>query len=334
MTMEQLRQDPVKTLSRGGTRNRGMDARFSHGARLPAWRPAIPLPCAIGLLLMSTMPSRRHTTLLKFALLVPLLLAVGACSLFHHGTRKTLNNMTVEQLYKRAHTLSQDHNWGAAEKVYQKLIARFPFGAYNEQSQIEMAYAQYKEGNLDDAYSTINQFIKTFPTQKHIAYAYYLRGLINFDRTGGGFQALFHISPSRFDQGYALQSFDDFNTLVARFPDTRYAKDARQRMIYLRNELAQAELNVAKFYLQRKAYVAAADRAKYIIEHYQRAPQVAGALAVMAKSYHLLGQQKLADQTTQVLKLNYPDNPYLSNPRHWPKHHTWLWRLIPLTSAH
>jgi outer membrane protein assembly factor BamD len=218
--------------------------------------------------------------------------------------------------------------------VYRKLIARFPYGAYNEQSQIELAYAQYKDDKQDEAYSTINEFIKTYPTQKHIAYAYYLRGLINFDRTESAIQKLTGISSSRFDQGYALQSFDDFNTLVARFPDTRYAADARQRMIYLRNQLAQSELNVAIFYLQHKAYIASADRAKYIIEHYQRSPESADALAVLAKSYRLLGQKKLAEQTTDVLKLNYPNHPYLRNPNSWPKHHTWMYRLIPLTSEH
>ena len=278
------------------------------------------------------MPFRRSAPLLKFALLLPLLLAVGACSIFHHGPRDTLNNMTVEQLYQRAHKLSQQGNWGTAETVYQKLISRFPYGAYNEQAQIELAYAQYKDDKYEDAYATINDFIKTYPTQKHIAYAYYLRALINFDRTESGVQKLAKVGPSRFDQGYALQSFDDFNTLTARFPSTRYAADARARMIYLRNQLAQSELNVAYYYLQRKAYVASADRAKYIVAHYQRAPQIAEALAVLAKSYRMLGQQKLADQTTQVLKLNYPDSAYLRNPKAWPKHHTWVWRLIPGTA--
>ncbi|MGH8117489.1 MAG: outer membrane protein assembly factor BamD [Rhodanobacteraceae bacterium] len=278
------------------------------------------------------MSSRRYSTFLKLALLVPLLFAIGACSLFHRGPRDTLNNMTVEQLYQRAHKLEQHGNYAGAAPIYQKLIARFPFGAYTEQSQIELAYAQYKDGKPDDAYSTINEFIKTFPTQKHIAYAYYLRGLINFDRTESAVQKMANISPSRFDQGYALQSFDDFNTLIARFPDTPYAADARQRMIYLRNQLAQSELNTAEFYLQRKAYVAAADRAKYIIEHYQQSPQVADALAVLAKSYSKLGQQKLADQTTAVLKLNYPNHPYLRDPNGWPKHHSWMFRLIPFTA--
>lgn len=280
------------------------------------------------------MPFRRPAPLLKLALLLPLLLVLGACSLFHHSKRDNLNNMTVEQLYQRGQQLSQEQNWGNAETVYQKLISRFPYGAYNEQSQIELAYAQYKDDKFEDASSTINEFIKTYPTHKHIAYAYYLRGLINFDRTESALQHMFKISPSRFDQGYALQSFDDFNQLVARFPQTPYAADARQRMIYLRNELAQSELNIAEYYLGRKTYIAAADRAKYVVEHYQRAPQVADALAVMAKSYHLLGQQALADQATSVLKLNYPDHPYLRNPKSWPSRHNWPYRLIPLTSEH
>ena len=280
------------------------------------------------------MPSRRPFPLLKLALLLPLLFAIGACSLFHHGKRETVNNMTVKQLYQRGQQMSQDQNWSQAQAVYTKLIARFPYGAYNEQSQIELAYAQYKDDKFDDASATINEFIKTYPTHKHIAYAFYLRGLINFDRTESSLQHMFKISPSRFDQAYALQSFDDFNQLVARFPQTPYAADARQRMIYLRNQLAQAELNVAEYYLGRKAYVASADRAKYIVEHYQRAPEVADALAVMAKSYHLLGQQQLSDQATSVLKLNYPDHPYLRNPKHWPKRHAWPYRLIPLTSDH
>ncbi len=281
------------------------------------------------------MRAQCHRLLLKCLLFTPLLLALGACSLFHRGqTRNTLDTMPVDQLYQKAHQYLMDGNYGAAETAYQKLIARFPYGDYNEQSQIELAYAQYKEDKPDDAYSTINRFIKTYPAQKHIAYAYYLRGLINFDRSGTALQRLVGQSPSEQDQGYALQSFDDFNSLVRRFPDTRYAADARQRMIYLRNQLAQSELNVAEFYLRHQAYVASADRAKYIIEHYQRAPQVADALAVLAKSYRLLGQQQLADQATEVLKLNYPNHPYLRDPNRWPGFHSWPYRLIPLTSTH
>src|SRR6185437_2812070 len=268
ITPEHSGQDLVETLA--GAIGRDFRAQpFSHAGPPAGWAGRIPLSCPIQLAAFAKtcpMPFRRSAPLLKFALFLPLLFAVGACSLFHHGKRDTLNTMTVEQLYQRGHELSQNSNWDAAETVYQKLISRFPYGAYNEQSQIELAYAQYKNDKFEDAYSTINEFIKTYPTQKHIAYAYYLRGLINFDRTETGMQKLAKISPSRFDQGYVLQSFDDFNTLVARFPNTRYAADARQRMIYLRNQLARSELNVAEYYLQRKAYIASADRAKYIVE--------------------------------------------------------------------
>lgn len=270
---------------------------------------------------------------LRTLAVLALALTMSACSLFGHK-RDNIDTMPVDALYNNAHTSLENADYSAAIKAYQRLIARFPSGDYNEQAQLELAYAQYKDSQSDDAYSTINRFIKTYPANKHVDYAYYLRGLINFDRTETGVQKLVGISPSRFDQGYALQSFDDFNTLIARFPNTPYAADARQRMIFLRNQLAQSELNVARFYLGRHAYVAAADRAKYIVEHYQRSPESADALAVMAKSYHLLGQQQLADQATAVLKLNYPDHPYLQNPKKWPKFRSWAYRLIPLTSEH
>ena len=268
---------------------------------------------------------------LKLVLLVPMLLALAACSLFHRGASKNPGDtLPVDQLYNLATERLKDGNYDSAETLYERLIARFPYGAYNEQAQINLAYAYYKDDKPDDASSTINEFIKTYPTQKHIAYAYYLRGLINFDRTGTMLQRLTQNSSSRRDQGYALQSFDDFSQLVQRFPTSLYANDARQRMIWLRNGLSQFELNIAEYYLRHKAYVASADRAEYIIEHYQRTPQVADALAVLAKSYTLLGRQELAQQTVSVLKLNYPDHPYLRDPKRWPKTHS-MWRgLVPL----
>src|SRR5699024_6420576 len=148
------------------------------------------------------------------------------------------------------------------------------------------------------------RFIKTYPAQEHVAYAYYLRGLINFRRGGHFAQRIFgRDSRSRHDQGYRLESFDDFSKLTRRFPDSKYADDARQRMIYLRNGLAQFEINVARFYLHNRDYVAAAHRAKYVIQHYQEAPQTGDALAIEARSYRELGMDKLADKTVAVLKL-------------------------------
>ncbi|HET9835090.1 MAG TPA: outer membrane protein assembly factor BamD [Rhodanobacteraceae bacterium] len=270
---------------------------------------------------------------LKIALLAPLLLALAACSFFHRGANKgnEADTLPVDQLYNLATKRLESGNYDNAEKLYQRLIARFPYGDYNEQAQIDLAYAYYKDDKPDEAYSAINRFIKTYPAQKHIDYAYYLRGLINFDRTGTMLERFSQRTASRRDQGYALQSFDDFSQLVQRFPTSRYTTDARQRMIWLRNGLAQFELNIAEYYLRRKAYVASADRAEYVIEHYQRSPQVADALAVLAKSYKLLGRPQLAGQTESVLKLNYPDHPYLRNPKGWPKTPSIWRRAIPLS---
>jgi len=279
------------------------------------------------------MRSQTLRSSLKIAVLVPLLLVLAACSFFHRGANKGNEGdvLPVDQLYNLATQRLQNGNYDNAEKLYERLIARFPYGSYNEQAQIDLAYAYYKDDKPDEAYSAINRFIKTYPAQKHIDYAYYLRGLINFDRTGTMLERLSQRSASRRDQGYALQSFDDFSQLVRRFPTSRYAADGRERMIWLRNGLAQTELNVAEYYLRNKAYVASANRAEYIVEHYQRSPQVGDALAVLAKSYKLLGRPQLAGQAESVLKLNYPDHPYLRDPKGWPNTPSVWRRAIPLS---
>ena len=263
-----------------------------------------------------------------------LAMAVGACSMFGHRGQ-SIDTMPVEPLYTKAHTSLENGDYAAASKAYQRLIARFPSGDYNEQAQLDLAYSQYKDNQPDDALSTINRFIKTYPTNKHVDYAYYLRGLINFGRTTGFIERVTKSTggQSRRDQGYNLQSFDDFSELARRFPDSAYTADARQRMVYLRNLLAQYEINVAEFYLRNKAYVAAADRSQYVIEHYQQAPQAGDALAILARSYLALDRKDLAAQTRKVLALNYPDHPYLTDPK-WPHAPSTLRKMIPFSGHH
>jgi outer membrane protein assembly factor BamD len=273
---------------------------------------------------------------LTFKLLAVLALAVSmsACSMFRHK-KETIDTMPVDRLYAKAHDDLAHADYAAATKAFQRLIARFPSGEYNEQAQLELAYSQYKDNQPDDASSTINRFIKTYPTHKHVDYAYYLRGLINFDRTSGIIERFVSRegSQSRRDQGYNLQSFDDFSELTRRFPDSAYATDARQRMIYLRNTLAQFEINVAEFYLRNKAYIASADRAQYVIEHYQQAPQTADALAILTRSYLALDQKDQAEQVRKVLALNYPDHPYLKDPK-WPHGASTLRKMVPFSGHH
>ncbi|HEX5307060.1 MAG TPA: outer membrane protein assembly factor BamD [Dyella sp.] len=270
----------------------------------------------------------------KLLLVLGLALTMSACSMFK-GKRESIDTMPLPQLYAKAHGDLVNGDYAAAEKAYQRLIARFPSGDYNEQAQLELAYAQYKNNEPDDAYSTINRFIKTYPTNRHVDYAYYLRGLINFGRTSGIIERYVSrtSAESRRDQGYNLKSFDDFTELTRRFPDSAYAADARQRMIYLRNVLAQYEINVAEFYLRHKAYVASADRAQYVVEHYQQSPQTADALAILARSYASLKRNELADQVRKVLALNYPDHPYLTDPK-WPHSPSTLRKLVPFSGHH
>jgi len=272
---------------------------------------------------------RVSPSLFKLALLLLLaLLAVGC----HRGEKKQDETevLPVDQMYKVGHRATEEGNWTKAIKYDQRLIARFPFGAFTEQATLELAFAQYKSDKPEDAYSTINRFIKTYPTQKHIDYAHYLRGVINFDRDRGFLDHYANQDMTKRDQGNTLQSFEDFNELVTKFPDSRYTPDARQRMIYLRDNLARAQLNVAEFYLDRGAYVAASNRAKDIVEKFQRTPEAGDALAVMVIAYKAMAQEKLAADSERVLQLNYPDHPYFKG--RFPPHSHWWWRMVPFRS--
>ena len=271
---------------------------------------------------------------LQMLVVLALVVSMSACSMFK-SKGDTIDTMPVDALYDNAYSSLQNADYSAATKAYQRLIARFPSGEYNEQAQLDLAYSQYKDNQPDDALSTVNRFIKTYPSQKHVDYAYYLRGLINFDRTSTVLERFIPRagSSARRDQVYNLQAFDDFSELSRRFPDSAYTADARQRMIFLRNVLAQYEINVAEFYLRNKAYIAAADRSQYVIEHYQQAPQAGDALAILTRSYLALDQKAQADQARQVLALNYPDHPYLTDAK-WPHPPSTLRKMVPFSGHH
>jgi outer membrane protein assembly factor BamD len=261
------------------------------------------------------------------ALLLPLaiVLAFAACS----GKNRTdaADVLPVEELYQEAHHAIEAGNWERAATYHKRLIARFPFGKYNEQAQLELAYAYYKQHKPEDATSAVDRFIKLYPTHEKIPYAYYLRGLTNFSREGGWLSRLINRDETRHDLTFAHQAFQDFGELVKRFPESIYAEDARQRMIFLRNGLSQAELNVASYYFRREAYIAVTARTRFILDNYEQTPQTADALALMCESYHRLGQETLAQDTRKVLALNYPEHPYLAGA--WPAQQSRWKTLIP-----
>lgn len=214
-------------------------------------------------------------------------------------------------LYEAAAEQLENANYEQAIKNLQMLEARFPFGPYAEQAQLELIYAYYKNFNYAASIEASERFIRLHPQHPNVDYAYYMRGLANYSEGKGLFERFTPTDLTERDPGSARQSFNDFSQLVTRFPNSEYAPDARYRMIYLRNLLARYEINVANYYLKRRAFIAALNRGRYVIENFPQSPAVPDALAVVVQSYLLLDEDELADDTLTVLRDNYPDHPNL-----------------------
>jgi outer membrane protein assembly factor BamD len=244
---------------------------------------------------------------------------LSACSWLPDQIDET-KGWSANRLYVTAKKALVEEEYESAIKYYELLISRYPYGRYAQQAQLEIAYAYYKFEEPASALAAANRFIKLHPSHPHVDYAYYLKGLINFNRSSHFLERIFPQDPSTRDPGTARKAFFDFRRLVKKFPQSRYAEDARLRMLYLRNNLARHEIHVARFYMQRQAFVAAVNRCKYVMIHYDRAPAVPFALDIMAQAYTRLGLHKLAADSRRVLKKNFPKyNPLaqLGRQRSW-----------------
>lgn len=233
----------------------------------------------------------------------------------------------VTTLYDKGHLEMVDGSWSDAITVYKRLVAQYPYGPYTEQAMVETAYAQFKSGQNDEAISSIDRFIRTYPTHRNIAYLYYLRGLVNSNRDTVFLQKVWTLDASRRDLSTPLQAYNDFKIVAERYPNSRYAADARERMVGLRNMFARHELDVALYYLRRGAWVAAADRAIYMIETYPQSEYQDDAVAIMAESYTRLGNTTLAADARRVLEKNNPDHPWLRGD--WPDFPSKFRRINP-----
>ncbi len=220
--------------------------------------------------------------------------------------------MNAAEIYKEAKTALQDGNYETAIQFYEKLESRFPYGNYATRAQMEIAYAYYKFDEPEPAILAAERFIKLHPNHPNVDYLYYLRGLASFGIGKSGVAETFGQDRSERDPQSFRRAFEFFAELVRKFPKSRYAHDAVQRMTHLRNSLASHEVHVAKFYFDKDAYVAAANRGKYVVENYQRTPAVADALALMVKSYRKLEMPELAKDTLRVLEVNHPSHPELA----------------------
>ncbi|GAA0215222.1 MULTISPECIES: outer membrane protein assembly factor BamD [Methylophaga] len=236
-------------------------------------------------------------------------LSLSGCSFFQKEEVKADESWSVERIYSEAKAALDIADYSKAITYYEQLEARFPFGEYAQQALLESAYAHYKSDDPETAIATIDRFMRVYPLNPNIDYAIYLRGLVNFHRDIGLLEKYIPRDESQRDPGAAEDALRDFNTLIQRFPTSRYAEDAAQRIVYLRNRLAQHEVNVANYYMRRGSYLAALNRGKYVIENYDRTPAMPEALVVMAKAYKVLGMLELSEDSLRVLRINYPGHP-------------------------
>ncbi len=250
----------------------------------------------------------RTTSIHKLFLLLSFVMLVS-CS----GNGPETPEETEAQLYRSAQGSLRAGNYQDAVSKLQLLESRFPFGKYAEQAQLEIIYAYYRSHQPEAARSAADRFIRLHPRHPNVDYAYYLRGMASFEEDQAFLEQFIPIDSAKRDPGAARDAFNDFAQLIRRFPNSQYAPDAQKRMIYLRNLLAAYEINVAHYYIYRGAYIAAANRGRYVFENFQRTPSVPDALAIMVEAYRLLDMNELANHALAVLRENYPDHQSLDD---------------------
>ena len=230
------------------------------------------------------------------------LLAVAGCRTHRERDEK---KASPDVLYKRARHDLNSNDFNAAIKIYEQLTARFPFTDEARQARLDLIYAYYRAGERESATDAAETFIRENPTHPRVDYAWYVKGLVEFERTPNVIEHLFRADLTQRPPSTARKAFAAFKTVVEQYPKSEYAHDSLQRMIYLRNRLASYEVHVARYYFKRGAYVAAAQRCKGAIEQYDGAPALREALQIMIESYDRLNLQPLAAQTRQVYEANY-----------------------------
>ena len=258
-------------------------------------------------------PLRLHTALLALSLM----LLTASCSMIPFiGKDKDKKdfeqedlNATEQLLYRNSQRSLRAGNYASAIEALQRLEARFPFGRYAEQAQLEIIYAHFMAASYEAARSAADRFIRLHPGHPHVDYAYYLKGLSAYSQNRSLMDRIYASDPAKRDMTAARDAYADFATLLARFPSSRYVPDARARMLYLRDLLARSELNIADYYMKRRAYAAAANRARYVVESYSKSGVVADALALIIEANYRLGLEEAANDALRVLALNFPDYP-------------------------
>lgn len=245
------------------------------------------------------------------------LVLLAGCSWTHSEKDKKkeaedrTRNYTEKDFYDHIQADLTARDWTKAIENLDALEARYPFGTYADQAQLEMVYARYESADYEAATAAADRFIRLHPRHPNVDYAYYVKGMALLRSGRGLFDQYMPRDETTRDPGSARLAFNAFNDLLTNFPNSTYAPQARQQMVYLRNLLARQEIQVANYYFKRGAYLAAVNRGRQVVENYQRTPAVADGLAVMAEGYHLLGLEELAGEAARTLALNFPQHPWL-----------------------
>ena len=257
---------------------------------------------------------KRSLLALRAALVAASLAAIftlGGCSLLE-GTKDETAGWSAQKLYGEAKDAMAARTWDKAIKYLEKLEARYPYGRFAQQAQLDIAYVYWKNGERASAIAASDRFIKLYPNHVNVDYAYYLKGLVNFNENSGLLSMLDSPDMTERDSKGTRESFDAFKELANRFPDSKYTEDALARMRYLLNALAQYEVHVARYYMKRGAYVAAANRAQFAVQNYAQAPAVEEAVFILVKAYDSLGMTDLRDAADRVMHKNFPQSRYLT----------------------
>lgn len=238
------------------------------------------------------------------ASLVCLALLLTACS---SNDKKEFSENSETSFYENAVKASKSGNYSTAVELLEELETRYPFGRYSEEAQLELIFAQYKSADYEASRAASSRFIRLHPQHEKLDYVYYLKGLAAYQQDKNFIDRFLKIERSQRDMGAARESLVDFGILLNRYPDSPYVDEARARMIHLRNMLADHEIHVGRYYLKRNAFIAAANRGRYVVENYPTTPSVPDGLAIMVQAYQQLGLTELAEESQQILSSNAPD---------------------------
>lgn len=245
---------------------------------------------------------------MRFALLLLLPLLLLSCS-DDPSKSDPYASWSARDFYDESKRALNAGEFQTAIDHLENLEARYPFSPYARQAQLDVAYAYYKFEEPDSVITAADRFIRLNPRDENVAYAWYLKGLANFNRGSGFLDSWFPRDPAQHDNKTLKDAFNDFSTLIRRYPDSRYAADAQKRLVFLRNELAEQEVLVAAYYIKRGAFLAAAQRGQYVLEHYSLAPARNQALQIMDEAYTKLGMTDLAADARNILASNAPVEP-------------------------